>query len=57
MGVSGLLIIIIGILLSGSGIGLIFGIPIILIGIIIFILAVIKGGISALFRLGSGDRK
>lgn len=56
MGIAGLLIIIIGILLSGSGIGLIFGIPIILLGLLLCIIAVISGGLSALFRLGSSKK-
>lgn len=56
MGISGLLIIIIGLMISGSGIGIIFGIPIILVGIVVCVLAIIKGGLSALFRLGGGRR-
>lgn len=56
MGILGLIFFFLGILLSGSGIGLIFGIPCILLGILLCILAIIKGGISALFRIGSGNK-
>ncbi|NMM42990.1 hypothetical protein HH303_00775 [Rhodospirillaceae bacterium KN72] len=56
MGISGLLIIIIGIIASTSFLGMIIGIPMILIGIILVVLAVIKGGISAIWRLGGGGK-
>lgn len=53
MGLFGLILFLIGILISGSGIGLIFGVPLIVLGLILMILAMLKGGISALFRLGA----
>ncbi|MEQ8442325.1 MAG: hypothetical protein RIM33_01550 [Alphaproteobacteria bacterium] len=53
MGVFGLILICLGLILSGTIIGWIPGIPLILLGVLLCILAVVKGGISALFRLGS----
>lgn len=53
MGVVGLILILLGILAAGSFFGLILGIPLIGLGAVLCILAVIKGGLSALFRLGS----
>ncbi|MDW3204823.1 MAG: hypothetical protein R8L07_04705 [Alphaproteobacteria bacterium] len=56
MGLLGLIFVLVGILLSGSGIGLIFGIPCIVLGVLLWIIAIIKGGISALFSLGGGKK-
>jgi len=49
--VIGLLLVIIGILLSFTGIGLIVGVPIILVGGSIVVFAIIKGGIGAITSL------
>jgi hypothetical protein len=49
--VIGLLLIIIGILVSKSLIGLLVGIPIIVIGTVIFFLSLVLGGITGIFRL------
>lgn len=49
--VVGLLLIIIGILLSKSLLGLIVGIPIIVIGAVVFLLSLLLGGISGIFHL------
>ncbi|WP_421881663.1 hypothetical protein [Pacificispira sp.] len=56
MGLLGLIFVLAGILLCGSGIGFIFGIPCILLGVLLWILAIIKGGVSALFSLGGGKK-
>lgn len=52
MGVFGLILICLGLILGGTWIGLIPAIPLIALGLILCILAIIKGGIAALFRLG-----
>lgn len=49
--VVGLLLIIIGILLSKTLVGLVVGIPVMAIGAVIFFLALVLGGISGIFRL------
>jgi hypothetical protein len=55
--VVGLLLIILGVLLSHTVIGAIFGIPIAVIGLVVFVLAIFLGGISGIFRLlGFGRR-
>lgn len=56
MGVLGLILVCLGLLLSGTIIGWIPGIPLILLGLLLCVLAIIKGGISALFRLGSSSK-
>ena len=49
--VVGLLLIIIGILLSKSLVGLVVGIPVMAIGAVVFFLALLLGGIAGIFRL------
>ena len=57
MGVLGLILICLGLLLAGTIIGWLFAIPLIALGVLLCVLAIIKGGISALFRLGSSDKE
>lgn len=49
--VVGLLLIIIGILLSKSLVGLVVGIPVMVTGAVVFFLALLLGGIAGIFRL------
>lgn len=49
--VVGLLLIIIGILVSKSLVGLIVGISLMVIGAVVFFLSLILGGITGIFRL------